>query len=105
MPDNTSFPRLNLSGYTISEAITTPGTMAQFEEVLIEWTDRDISNSTFEGTAREVMRIRPNNRQHPLGDMIFNPTARPGDPDWRVLYIEVGDGGSGEASGAIRSNP
>jgi hypothetical protein len=105
MPDNAKFPRLNLSGYTISEAITTPGTMAAFEEVLIEWTDTDISNSTFEGTAREVMRIRPNNRQHPLGDMIFNPTARPGDPDWRVLYIEVGDGGSGEASGAIRSNP
>jgi Glucose / Sorbosone dehydrogenase len=105
LPDNASFPRLNVTGYTLSQIITTPGPMMQFEEVLIEWTDTDISNATFEGTARELMRIKPNNRLHPLGDMIFNPTARPGDPDWRVLYIECGDGGSGEATGSIRSNP
>jgi hypothetical protein len=105
LPDNTNFPGLNLSGYTPTAPITTPGPMMQFEEVLIEWTDTNTSNSTFEGTARELMRIKPNNRLHPLGDMIFNPTARPGDPDWRVLYIECGDGGSGEASGSIRSNP
>src|SRR5262245_55798313 len=105
LPDNAGFPRLNVSGYTLSQIITTPGPMMQFEEVLIEWTDTNISNATFEGTARELMRIKPNNRLHPLGDMIFNPTARPGDPDWRVLYIECGDGGSGEATGSIRSNP
>src|SRR5882672_8056136 len=42
-----------------------------------------------------------------MGDLIFNPTARRGDPDWRVLYMEVGDGGSGESLTitAIRSNP
>ena len=27
----------------------------------------------------------------------FNPTARPGDAEWRVLYIGCGDGGSGES--------
>jgi len=52
-----------------------------------------------------LLRIRPNNRLHPLGDMTFNPGARQGDPDWRVMYIECGDGGSGEATGSIRSNP
>jgi hypothetical protein len=105
LPDNSGFPGLNVSEYSLSQIITTPGPMMQFEEVLIEWTDTNISNSTFEGTARELMRIKPNNRLHPLGDMIFNPTAKAGDPDWRVLYIECGDGGSGEATGVIRSNP
>ena len=38
-----------------------------------------------------------NTRIHPMGDLIFNPTARPGDADWRVLYIGCGDGGSGES--------
>jgi hypothetical protein len=36
----------------------------------------------------------------------FNPTARPGDHDWRVLYMECGDGASGESKIVeIRSNP
>jgi hypothetical protein len=104
-PDNKNFPGLDLSGYSTTSPITTPGPMMQFEEVLIEWTDTNPSNTTFEGTARELLRIRPNNRLHPLGDMIFNPTARSGDLDWRVMYIECGDGGSGEATGVIRSNP
>ena len=52
------------------------------------------------------MRVRLNTRSHPMGDLTFNPAARPGDPDWRVLYGEVGDGASGESRiVAIRNNP
>ena len=40
-----------------------------------------------------------------MGDLIFNPTARRGDPDWRVMYIAVGDGGNGEQTSNVRSNP
>ena len=41
-----------------------------------------------------------------MGELTFNPAARPGDPDWRVLYGEVGDGASGESRiVAIRNNP
>ena len=40
-----------------------------------------------------------------MGDLIFNPTARPGDPDWRVMYIATGDGGNGEQKTNVRSNP
>ena len=106
LPDNSAFPGLSLSGYTTTPAIKTPGPL-QNEGVLIEWTDSNPSNSTFEGTARELMRVQLNTRAHPMGDLIFNPTARRGDPDWRVLYMEVGDGGSGESLSipAIRSNP
>jgi hypothetical protein len=94
-----------VSGYTTTRAIQTPGPL-QNEGVLVEWTDSQPSNSTFEGTARELLRVQLNTRSHPLGDLIFNPTARPGDPDWRVLYLECGDGASGESRIVeIRSNP
>ena len=104
LPDNASFPGLNVSGYTTTKPIPTPGP-TQYEGVLIEWTDTNISNETFEGTARELLRVQMNARLHPMGDMIFNPTARAGDPDWRVLYLECGDGGSGESTTSIRPNP
>jgi glucose/arabinose dehydrogenase len=95
----------NISGYTPTVAITTPGAI-QREAVLIEWTDTNIANSTFEGTARELMRVQLNTRIHPMGDLIFNPTARRGDADWRVLYIGCGDGGSGEQqNSSMRLNP
>ena len=105
LPSNAHFPGLNVAGYTTTDAIKTPGPL-QNEGVLVEWTDSNPSNSTFEGTARELLRVQLNTRSHPLGDLIFNPAARPGDPDWRVLYLECGDGASGESTiTAIRSNP
>jgi Glucose / Sorbosone dehydrogenase len=105
VPDNKSVPGLNVSGYAPTSSIPTPGAI-QREAVLIEWTDTNIANSTFEGTARELMRIALNYRIHPMGDLIFNPTARQGDADWRVLYIGCGDGGSGEQqNNTVRLNP
>jgi glucose/sorbosone dehydrogenase len=105
LPDNTSFPGLSVAGYTTTPVVKTPGPY-QNEGVLIEWTDTNPSNSTFEGTARELLRVQLNTRSHPMGDLIINPDARPGDPDWRVLYVECGDGASGESQiSEIRSNP
>src|SRR5712692_5354914 len=103
LPDNKNFPGLNTSGYTVTPAIRTFGATER-EAVLIEWMDTNISNSTFEGTARELMRLQCG-RIHPMGDLIFNPTARSGDPDWRVMYIANGDGGNGEQTSSVRSNP
>ena len=104
LPDNRNFPGLNTTGYAVTAPLRTFGE-TQREAVLIEWTDADVSNSTFEGTARELMRLQYNGRIHPMGDLIFNPTARPGDPEWRVMYISTGDGGSGEQRTNIRNNP
>jgi hypothetical protein len=104
VPDNTNFPGFKTPGYTTTPPITTPGP-TQNHGVLVEWTDTNTANATFEGTARELMRVQLNTRAHPMGDLIFNPMARAGDPDWRVLYIECGDGGAGEATTSIRSNP
>ena len=98
---------LDLSGYTTTAAIATPtaGGRIDREAVLIEWTDRDITNTTFEGTAREVLRLQQPGPIHPFGEMTFNPAARRGDPDWRVMYIGSGDAGTGEQKDSRRLNP
>ena len=44
-----------------------------------------------------------NGRIHPMGEVVFHPAARRGDPEWRVMYIGAGDGGAGESRTAIRS--
>lgn len=103
-PDNTSVPGLDVRDYTPTPPIQTPGAV-DHEGVLIEWTDSNVSNTTFEGTARELLRVQLNSRIHPMGDLSFNPVARRGDPDWRVLYVACGDGGSGDQRTSIRLNP
>ena len=103
-PDKASVRGLRLDGYTTTTAVAPPGP-TQREGVLIEWTDTNRANATFEGTARELLRVALNTRIHPLGDLSFDPTARKGDPDWRVLFVACGDGGAGESRLAMRSNP
>jgi mono/diheme cytochrome c family protein len=107
MPKSGVVAGLDLSGYTTTPAIPTPTVDGRIEceVVLIEWKDRNPSNNTFEGTARELLRLQEPTRIHPLGEMTFNPAARPGDPDWRVMYLGSGDGGSGEQRDSRRLNP
>ena len=98
---------LDLSGYSTTPAILTPTVDGKIdrEAVLIEWKDRNITNATFEGTARELIRLQLPTPIHPMGEMTFNPTARSGDPDWRVMYIGAGDAGTGEQKDSRRLNP
>lgn len=97
---------LDLSGYTTTPAISTPAvTRIDREVVLIEWKDRNPANATFEGTARELLRLQQPQPIHPLGEMTFNPVARRGDPDWRVMYLGSGDAGSGEQKDIRRLSP
>ena len=69
---------------------TLPGAVINRECVIVEWTDRNIANTAFEGTARELLRMQLASPIHPLGEMTFSPTARRGDPDWRVMYVTRG---------------
>ena len=104
LPNNASFPGFNTAGYSNTPSVDAPGSASR-QTVLIQWTDTNIANDTFEGTAREILRLDMVSRIHPLGDLIFNPLAGPGDPDWRVMYLAVGDGGAGEQSGTTRMTP
>lgn len=45
------------------------------QAVLVEWQDTNPADTTFQGTARELLRIEFNGRIHPLGDLLFNPLA------------------------------
>ena len=84
---------LDLSGYAITPAVPTPTVNDRIdrEVVLIEWKDRNTANAAFEGTAREILRVQYPLAAHPLGEMTFNPAARSGDPEWRVMYLGAGD--------------
>jgi hypothetical protein len=105
LPNNADFPGFNTAGYTVTQAVNSPGNTAR-QTVLIEWTDTNIANTVFEGQARELLRLDMVGQIHPMGDLIFNPLARAGDPDWRVMYISVGDGGAGEQEDtSIRLTP
>ncbi len=102
-PVTTKFPGLNTAGYTSTPRISPPTNSATRQAVLIEWTDTNRANTTFEGTAREILRIGYNQKIHPLGDITFNPTAQPGSPEWGVMYLAGGDGGSGESNSSKAS--
>ena len=104
-PINANLPTLNLTGYTTTARISPPAGTVTYESILIEWTDTNINNATFEGTAREIMRVGFISRIHPMGDLLFNPLAQPGDADYRNLYVAIGDGSSGETAGAPRTTP
>lgn len=105
VPTNAHLPGFDPTGYTTTAPVNPPAGSVAREAVLIEWTDSNVSNTTFEGTARELLRIGFNDVIHPLGDLIVNPLAHPGDEDYRNLYMVSGDGGAGEIPGAQHPTP
>jgi Glucose / Sorbosone dehydrogenase len=103
-PVNTQVASLNLNGYSTTDTVNPPAGPVHLESVLVEWTDTNIRNATFEGSARELLRVGFD-RNHPMDDTIFNPLAKPGSPDYGNLYIGVGDGAQGETPGPSHTIP
>ncbi|MDG4798212.1 PQQ-dependent sugar dehydrogenase [Micromonospora sp. WMMD1082] len=66
-----------------------------FHGVITEWTATDPSADTFAGSRREVLRIGFAGQIHGIQEINFNPTAKRGDADHGLLYLAVGDGGTG----------
>jgi hypothetical protein len=104
-PTNAHAPNLNLDGYSTTPVVKPPAGDEVSESVLVEWTDTNIKNSTFEGTAREILRVGFNNMLHPMGDILFDPLAKPGSANYGNLYVSMGDGGSGETPGPTQTTP
>jgi glucose/arabinose dehydrogenase len=67
--------------------------------VLTRWIADDPRAHTFAGTRREVMRIAFASYIHGIQEINFAPTAGPSDQERGWLYIAVGDGGVGLATG------
>lgn len=63
--------------------------------VLTEW-KTDPSTFPFSGKGREIFRIDMPTGIHGVQEIAFNRLAKPGDEDYGLLYIGVGDGGSAE---------
>ncbi len=59
-----------------------------------EWKAADPAANTFTGKFREILRIEQPYPDHNVGQLGFNPNAKPGDADYGMLYIAVADGGS-----------
>ncbi len=64
--------------------------------VLKEWTCKDMLADSFSGTGRELLRMDMITGKHGIQQIAFNPTASPGDSDYGLLYIAIGDGASVE---------
>lgn len=64
--------------------------------VLSEWKTKQPGAFPFEGESRELFRINMVTGIHGVQEITFNPLAKPGDEDYGLLYVGVGDGGSVE---------
>ena len=66
------------------------------DTVLLEWTAKTANAGTYDGGApRELFRLRQPFANHNAGHTAFNPLAAPGSADFGLLYLTIGDGGSG----------
>jgi hypothetical protein len=75
--------------------------------VITEWHATNPSANTFEGSRRELLRVAHvvANLTHPYGDVEFNPTAKPGSPDYGLLYTSGSDLGFSNGGGPNANNP
>jgi hypothetical protein len=78
-----------------------------YHNVITEWRATNPAANSFEGTRRELLRTAHVvlNLTHPIGAVEFNPTAKPGDPDYGLLYTSGSDFGFSNGGGANASNP
>jgi glucose/arabinose dehydrogenase len=63
-------------------------------DVIREWKATDPGADIFSGTMRELLRIEQPYTDHNVGQLGFNPNAKPGDVEYGMLYIALADGGS-----------
>jgi hypothetical protein len=78
-----------------------------YQTVVTEWKAADPKANVFKGTRRELLRVGHvvNSYFHPIGELAFNPTARPGSPDYGLLYTSGSDWGFSNGGGPHQSNP
>lgn len=74
--------------------------------ILLEFTAGTPSANSYDGPPpRELARFEQPYPNHNGGDLAFNPLAEKGDADFGMLYIGVGDGGSGGDPLDVSQNP
>ena len=78
-----------------------------FHTIITEWHATNPAEKVFKGIRRELLRVAHvvNIYAHPFGHLEFNPTSKPGDPDYGLLYIGGGDLGFLNGGGENAENP
>jgi glucose/arabinose dehydrogenase len=72
------------------------GAKRTHDTVLLEWTAKNPAAATYDGgPPKELMRFAQPFANHNGGEVAFNLLARPGTPEYGLLYIGSADGGSG----------
>ncbi|MEO8111380.1 MAG: PQQ-dependent sugar dehydrogenase [Ginsengibacter sp.] len=61
--------------------------------ILTEWKTKHPDADTFSGIGRELLRVNMVTYSHGMQEITFNPFSKPGENDYGMLYIGVGDGG------------
>jgi hypothetical protein len=78
-----------------------------YHNVITEWHATNPSANVFAGSRRELLREAHvvANLTHPMGAVEFNPTAKPGDADYGLIYTSGSDHGFSNGGGPNASNP
>jgi len=98
-PDNPATPDFIPPGYGLKDVT--------YHNIVTEWHATNPAANVFAGTRRELLRTAHvvANLTHPLSAVEFNPTAKPGDEDYGLLYISGSDHGFSNGGGPNQSNP
>ena len=98
-PGNPKTPNFIPPGYTLKDVT--------YHNVITEWHATNPAANTFDGTRRELLREAHvvANLTHPMGAVEFNPTAKPGDADYGLLYTSGSDHGFSNGGGPNANNP
>ena len=78
-----------------------------YHNIITEWQATNPAANVFQGTRRELLREAHvvANLTHPMGAVEFNPTAKPGDADYGLLYTSGSDHGFSNGGGPNAGNP
>ena len=98
-PGNPAAPNFIPPGFAPSDVT--------YHNVITEWHAASPAANTFEGTRRELLRVGQivANLTHPMGFLEFNPTSKPGAPDYGLLYTSGSDLGFSNGGGPHANNP
>src|SRR6266542_5148716 len=98
-PGNPKTPDFIPPGFTAKDVT--------YHNIITEWHATNPAANTFAGTRRELLREAHvvANLGHPMGSAEFNPTAKPGDADYGLLYTSGSDHGFSNGGGPNASNP
>lgn len=86
---HTEPPKTTIADFAFNDSIK-----VSLQWVLTEWKTDHPKSHKFSGTPREILRADMYNSFHGFQELTFNPLPKPGDPDYGLLYLAVGEGGA-----------